>query len=308
MAPPTSEQPAVPQVQQPPPEQHGQRGAASDAETDNDARREAPPAVEAERQQEPANGLSQAEGNQDAVRDTAPRASWTALIPDLKFTELLATTAAAFAVIVAYLQVRVARTQAEIMRRQADIAEHTLRETAVAAAAAKVGADAALRGIETSYKSFVSTQRAFVHVEPLFGLVVDGEKALQGAFLQPIWTNRGLTPAKNVTAWAVFGLRPTPLRDTRDLAGHMGDDELVISDLGPSAQGKSPILPVTLAQIQSAMDETEFAYIWGGADYDDVFEGTPRRTTRFCLRLMKGNDRPDIPFTLTTVTDFNYAT
>ena len=208
----------------------------------------------------------------------------------------------------AYRQIRISAAQARIARVQASIARGTLRETAVAAAAAKTSADAALRGIEVSFNSVVGTQRAFVHVEPLIGLVVDDAKKLQSVFVQPVWTNRGLTPAKNVKAWAVFGTRTTKLRDAQDLAGHVSEDDIVISSLGPAADGKSQILPVTLAQVQSAMSEADFAYVWGGADYDDVFEGTPTRTTRFCLRLVKGNDRPDIPFTLAPVTDFNYVT
>ena len=74
-APPTSEQPGIPPVQQPPAEQHDQRGAASDAQADDRTRREAPPAhgpVASDREQEPSHGLGQAEGNQNAVRDAGP--------------------------------------------------------------------------------------------------------------------------------------------------------------------------------------------------------------------------------------------
>lgn len=134
--PPTSEQPGIPQVQQSPAEQHDQGGAASDAQADHGPERETAPVfrpVEAEGQQESANGLREAQGNQDGVRDvglpplpTAPDwrlpEAWEPFFNGLKFTDAITASAAAFAVVVAYLQLRILRQHSAIMARTRDIA------------------------------------------------------------------------------------------------------------------------------------------------------------------------------------------
>jgi hypothetical protein len=45
--------------------------------------------------------------------------------------------------------------------------------------------------------------------------------------------------------------------------------------------------------MEAIRDGSQSLYLWGWAEYDDVFPGTPRRRTEFCYRIFVMGDPTD---------------
>lgn len=49
---------------------------------------------------------------------------------------------------------------------------------------------------------------------------------------------------------------------------------------------------VPISDVRTVVEKANRLFVWGWIDYDDVFEGTPRRRTEFCFDV-EADDRPD---------------
>jgi hypothetical protein len=45
-----------------------------------------------------------------------------------------------------------------------------------------------------------------------------------------------------------------------------------------------------MEELEAIIAGTQHLYVWGWAEYDDVFEGTPRHRTEFCHKWSVGGD------------------
>jgi hypothetical protein len=60
--------------------------------------------------------------------------------------------------------------------------------------------------------------------------------------------------------------------------------------IGPNATIESSQLDVLLNEMRAVRDGVQNLYLWGWAEYDDVFPSTPRRRTEFCYRIFVMGD------------------
>lgn len=118
------------------------------------------------------------------------------------------------------------------------------------------------------------------------GLRLAASGKMAGWFFNPRWTNTGQTPARNVTAWATGRLFKPDIPEDFDFPKPKLDEQS-FSVIGPSLFIRSHDVNISADQIVRIMtkDGGKF-YVWGRIDYDDVFEGTPRRYTEFCDRVV----------------------
>jgi hypothetical protein len=63
--------------------------------------------------------------------------------------------------------------------------------------------------------------------------------------------------------------------------------------IAPGGIIESAILPVQLEQMDNILAGTQYLYVWGWAEYDDVFAGTSRHRTEFCFRWTVGGNVRD---------------
>lgn len=64
----------------------------------------------------------------------------------------------------------------------------------------------------------------------------------------------------------------------------------ILTLIAPGSSLESTPLAIALAQMQAVIDGTAHLYMYGWAEYDDVFEGTPRHRTEFCHKWSLGGD------------------
>src|SRR5260221_10533203 len=168
--------------------------------------------------------------------------------------------------VVAVLQWLVYRRQAGIMERQSQlISDHALISK--------------------------QTQRAFVFLTEIavslnrspgtvsaYGAVIPG--AIQSWRVAPIWENSGDTPARRM--FVNFNCQEFSSRIPEDFK-FPDSAEPEPSLIGPKAtvQGSGVLLAGDI--IGRLASGSSKMYLWGWADYNEVFDGTPRRRTEFCF-------------------------
>jgi hypothetical protein len=158
----------------------------------------------------------------------------------------------------------------------------------VSAAAAKDAAIAARDQVELSREALITTERAFVVLNPFWhkNETVDGVK---GWSFRCIWKNTGNTPTK----FMLMNFN----RQWRVVAGQLPlDDDFKDGDnagpafLGPQNERGSAKLHIPEDVLNLIQMGQAHAYLWGWAEYNDVFVGTPRHRTEFCVEIVVVGD------------------
>ena len=128
--------------------------------------------------------------------------------------------------------------------------------------------------------------RAYVfaqNVESFWTAEKATETILKWTFF-PVWKNSGQTPTKNmmsnVNMWV--GEEAGPLPANFDFPDYGKPARTMI---GPGAVMHGEKLELTVAQLQKIRAGTAHAYIWAWVEYNDVFEGTPRRRSEACFEI-----------------------
>lgn len=154
------------------------------------------------------------------------------------------------------------------------------------ASSTRNAANAARDAAKVAERSLFDVQRAFVFARCLIkgvrgsALVVDVE-----------WRNTGTTPAKRFVNWVNNDTFEGSIPENFIFPDIKGPDILNLQDeftalcvAPPQASliGKA-IIP--LSNLKLAGTGTHRVYVWGWCEYDDIFEGTKRRRTEFCVWL-----------------------
>ena len=104
------------------------------------------------------------------------------------------------------------------------------------------------------------------------------------------WRNSGSTPTRNMFARVSLDFFPKPMDD--DFAfPDIGDDKTARLMLGPGAELDSvplQIYPDIFTLLQKG--HAAHGYLWGWAEYNDIYRGTPRHRTEFCYKLRMTGD------------------
>ncbi len=125
--------------------------------------------------------------------------------------------------------------------------------------------------------------RAFVYLKEFQGEVVRGEADVIAAHLfTPLWSNSGATPTVNAlinTAWT------KQAGELPDDFGYPFFDAAAVAFIGPQASIGSPSLIIPAADIADVAAGKMRVYLYGVAEYRDVFKDTPAHSTSFCFKL-----------------------
>lgn len=147
----------------------------------------------------------------------------------------------------------------------------TLLFTAVAALAAAFQ-------VWLSRQSLILTERAFVFIKEFNTYTFPDRPIIR---IMPKWENTGKTPTENMinhVNWHYFEAEMPDGFGFPDL----GDDETVPVLISPGGEVFSSNLDIGSNLIDAAKNGRGHIYIWGWAEYSDVFQGTIRHRTEFC--------------------------
>ncbi len=141
-------------------------------------------------------------------------------------------------------------------------------------------------------ENFVSSQRAFVFLKDFHTAKVRDpiNKQVRYWKLTPVWGNSGYTPTNNLVIcinYKVFEAFEKEIPEGFAYPYESSSEAPMV--IGPKSEVCSKPFIVWGAEIFSVMQDTGHLYIWGYAEYHDIFKGSPKRHTRFCFKLFIDN-------------------
>lgn len=107
---------------------------------------------------------------------------------------------------------------------------------------------------------------------------------IDGLYFKVNWINSGATPAKNLVVrfnWKTFEGDMPENFDFPDLSTTSEDLKAI---LGPQSSNPQ-LVKISQENIENVAAQTRTLYIYGWADYNDVFKGTDRHRTEFCNKI-----------------------
>lgn len=273
-----AQEPAKPEAQQ-----EAQHAPAS-AELQAPAAREKPaPAAEKPAAAAQASAsVSTPPAKPENIAAPAPAAQdWLdSFLHDLKVTDVLLAVFTGLLVLLGWMQAR------------------RLREAIVAAGesatVAKESAGIAEKSARTAEEALVSGQRAFMFIREIKTYLHQNPET--GTFhwtIHPVWANSGNTPTRGLAINTTYRLLDKPLPSGYDFPE--SKENLIPTIAGPRSMVES--LPGTLSSedLEAVKEGKKYFYIWGWAEYNDIFEGTKKRITRFCNQLIQVDGDPMMP-------------
>jgi hypothetical protein len=132
--------------------------------------------------------------------------------------------------------------------------------------------------------SFQTVQRAFVFVR-----VIEAQRIGDEANFMITWENSGTTPTKDLHVHVSYMPLTTPLPDNfpfPDLWTPGTPHVTVNAVIGPKATTGITVGPVPISTVSQIFEHKKHLYLWGWAEYHDVFDGTPMHITRFCVEVV----------------------
>lgn len=163
-----------------------------------------------------------------------------------------------------------------------------------AASAATDSAAVAQKSARVAEEALISGQRAFMFIREIKTILhQDPETDKFQWTIHPIWANSGNTPTRGLSINTTYRLLNEPLPQNYDFPESRED--LIPAIAGPRSMVEA--VPGTLSSedLQAIQDGKKFFYIWGWAEYHDIFEGTKKRVTRFCNQLIQVDGDPTTP-------------
>jgi hypothetical protein len=158
--------------------------------------------------------------------------------------------------------------------------------------ASEDAAKAAERSAKIAEDALVTVQRAFVF---LIEIDIDPSFTPAGHVtrlrIRPTWRNSGLTPTRNLSVRVQWGHFPVTA-----LPPGIGNFDGVYPTkmfLAPQAQEWTQGITIPKEVLAKVESLEENVYVWGQADYEDIFDGTGPRFTQWCnLLVIDGERRP----------------
>jgi hypothetical protein len=155
------------------------------------------------------------------------------------------------------------------------------RDLRAAVRAVEESSSAARRSAEFMQRALVLTQRATVIVgEPRAVWLRDAADRLVGCRLLVTWHNVGGTPTRDMVA-AVAGLA-TEKPPSQTSALPRTDVRRQPLIVGPNAAVSSAYVNLPVGLVADVLQHRAYYLFAGWAEYNDVFEGTPRHRVEFC--------------------------
>jgi len=141
------------------------------------------------------------------------------------------------------------------------------------------------RSAQLGERNSVAVQRAFVYIDAL-----DWGVAGANVRISPIWTNSGATPTRRMRISTNWKASHTELAADFDVNYVRPTENLF---LGPNSKAEIGTIYIPMRDIQAAIEERLYLYVWGRATYEDMFEGSKPHFFNFCQRLEVTGEAPN---------------
>lgn len=152
----------------------------------------------------------------------------------------------------------------------------------------KVSISETKRAADIAEDSLVKLQRAFVSVQQIKHIShLDMTNGKIWWTLHIIWENSGASPTRNLRFLVSPYLEGTDIPE--DFQFLVPNIQRPVTFLGPRATTASEIA-ITGDDLAAVQSGTKFLYIWGRADYRDIFENTTEHVTKFFYRVALRGD------------------
>jgi hypothetical protein len=171
---------------------------------------------------------------------------------------------------------------------------HQARDMKDSISVARGSANAAGRSADVAEQSLVSTQRAFVFMRGFNGIALtDQEQKVAIWKIWPVWENSGTTPSRqlfNHVSWMpIEGDIPADF-SFPDIWSPGISTEQTRLFLGPKASINGQSVAIPIGHLLEVVAGKKRVFVWGWAEYDDVFPHTPPHRTEFCIELIVVSD------------------
>ncbi|WP_420475456.1 hypothetical protein [Noviherbaspirillum sp. ST9] len=270
-----AEEPKKPDVQQ---EMQQAPVAQEQAATSTPA--EEKPAAAAEAPVAPATPVVRAEvANPPSEASASP--DWIhSFFYDVKVTDVLL---AVFAGLLVLLGRDLARRMRDAVSAAKDSAAVAEKSATVAEKSARVAEDALISGQRAFM--FIREIKTYLHQDPATGQF--------HWTIHPIWANSGNTPTRGLSINTSYRLLDAPLPAGYDFPE--SQEDLIPTIAGPRSMVEAVSGTLSSEDLAAVKEGRKFFYIWGWAEYHDIFEGTKKRVTRFCNQLIEVDGDPAAP-------------
>ena len=150
------------------------------------------------------------------------------------------------------------------------------------------------RSTEVANQALVAAQRAYV-VFREFNVSATRAPPLDEishCTIQPVWENSGTTPTRNGRTYVNWRYFPGSIPSDFDFADfdEMGNRILAYESysalvMGPKSRSFSPAIAIDASTVRMVRELEGRVLIWGWAEYDDIFDDSPRHRTEFCYQM-----------------------
>lgn len=170
----------------------------------------------------------------------------------------------------------------------------TVKATTETAQAAEKTALSAEKTARTAENALIAGQRAFMFLREFKTFLhLDDATGQYRWTLHPVWENNGNTPTKGLSIYTTYRLLDEPLPENYDFP--VSQDDITATIAAPKALVEATPGSISAADLAAVQQGEKFFYIWGRAEYHDIFEGTGKHTTCFCNQLMQVIGDPTAP-------------
>jgi hypothetical protein len=158
------------------------------------------------------------------------------------------------------------------------------RDLRAAVVAVQESSAAARQGVELMQRALVVTQRATVIAgEPKAVWLRDADGRLVGCRLLVTWHNVGNTPTRDMVAAVAGQAAEKPPSQASALPDANVRRQPAI--VGPNAVINSAYVNLPIGLVADILHHRAYYLFAGWAEYNDVFDGTPRHRVEFCYWL-----------------------
>lgn len=196
---------------------------------------------------------------------TETPASTHPFFSEVKVTDALVALFAGLLVLLGWIQAKRMRDAVRIASDSAGVAEKSAR---------------------VAEEALISGQRAFMFIREIKTYLHQDPDT--GAFhwtVHPIWANSGNTPTRALSINTSYRLLDEPLPANFDFPA--SGDNMTQSIAGPRSMVEATSGTLSNEDLQAVQEGKKYFYIWGWAEYHDIFEGTRKRMTKFCNQLIE---------------------
>jgi hypothetical protein len=135
-------------------------------------------------------------------------------------------------------------------------------------------------------------QRAFVSVKQIDHTPVWDPKTknIVGRNFVVQWENSGFTATRNMLNNGLWVEREQEIPSDFQFPDLAGMKNVIQTVAGPKATVNAGPLEIPSSVLNSIRDKGHHIYLYGWAEYNDIFDGTPRHRTEYCVEVLISSD------------------